>query len=70
MVGSITSLSSIGIYVRYAVGLSTIRQAPCSRCGKAYLTQSEYCPICGRKMRIKGRNNKAEDVKRIEVKGY
>jgi len=28
MVDSITSLSSIGIYVRYAVGLSTIRQVP------------------------------------------
>jgi len=42
----------------------------CSRCGEAYLTQSEYCPKCCRKMRIKGRNSKkGEDVERIEVVG-
>jgi len=40
----------------------------CSRCGEAYLTQLEYCPICGRKLRIKGRNNREEeDVKRIDA---
>jgi len=40
----------------------------CSRCGETYLTQSEYCPICGRKMRIKGRNSKKEeDIKRIGI---
>jgi len=42
----------------------------CSRWGKTYLTQPEYCPLCGRKLRIKGRNNKkGEDVERIEIEG-
>jgi len=43
----------------------------CSRCSEAYLTQSEHCPICGRKMRIKGRSSgREEEVKRIDVEGY
>jgi len=42
----------------------------CSRCGEAYLTRSKHCPICGRKLRTKGRNSKkGEYVKRMEIEG-
>jgi len=42
----------------------------CSRCSEAFLTRSKYCPICGRKMRIKGRKSKKREyVKRMEVEG-
>ena len=33
----------------------------CSRCGKAYLTDSKFCPVCGRVLRKKPRMRKFRD---------